>query len=76
MSSLPSVTGKQAVKAFGKLGFRVVRITGSHHIMRKDGHPYLLSVPVHSGQTLKTGTLRSLIRAAGITPEQFAKLLD
>ena len=76
MSSLPSITGKQAVKAFGKLGFRVDRVTGSHHIMRKDGHPYLLSVPVHSAHPLKPGTLRSLIRAAGITPEQFARLVD
>ena len=76
MSSLPSVTGKQAVKAFGKLGFYVARITGSHHIMKKDGHAYLLSVPVHAGQTLKPGTLRSLVRAAGITPEEFATLLD
>lgn len=75
MSSLPVVTGKQAVKAFSKLGFSVARITGSHHILKKDGHEYLLSVPVHSGQTIKPGTLRGLIRAAGITPEEFGELI-
>jgi predicted RNA binding protein YcfA (HicA-like mRNA interferase family) len=44
--------------------------------MKREGHRYLLSVPVHAGKTLKQGTLRGLIRAAGITPEQFADLLD
>jgi len=73
MCSLPVVTGEQAVKAFSKLGFSVARITGSHHIMKREGHLHLLSVPVHSGQTLKAGTLRSLIRAAGITLEEFVQ---
>ena len=76
MSSLPVVTGDEAIKAFSKLGFSVARIKGSHHIMKREGYLYLLTVPVHSGQTLKTGTLRGLIRAAEITPEEFAELLD
>lgn len=76
MSSLPVVTGEEAIKAFSKLGFSVARIRGSHHIMKKEGHRHLLTVPVHPGQTLKTGTLRSLIRDAGIIREQFAELVD
>ncbi len=76
MSKLPVVTGEQAVKAFSKLGFSVARITGSHRIMKKQGHRYVLSVPVHSGQTVKPGTLRGLIRAAGTTPQKFAELVD
>ena len=76
MSSLPSVTGKEAIKAFSKVGFAVVRIEGAHHIMKKAGHKYLLSVPVHGKQAVKRGTLRKLIADAGLTVDEFVKLLD
>ncbi len=76
MSSLPAVTGKQAIKAFSRLGFFVARTTGSHKIMKKEGHPYLVSVPSHAGETLKPGTLRGLIRSAGITPDEFVEALN
>ena len=39
--------------------------------MTKRGHVLLLSVPVHQGKNVKPGTLRTLIRAAGLTVEQF-----
>jgi predicted RNA binding protein YcfA (HicA-like mRNA interferase family) len=76
MASLPSVTGRQAVEAFGKAGFALVRISGSHHMLRRPGHRYVLSVPVHGKKKLKPGTLRSLIRDAGMTVEEFCELLD
>ncbi len=76
MSKLPSVTGNQAIKAFEKEGFSVVRVTGSHHIMKKEGHTYNLSVPLHAGTPLKKGTLRQLIRDAGLTQDDFIALLD
>ncbi|NLE37863.1 MAG: addiction module toxin, HicA family [Pirellulaceae bacterium] len=76
MPSLPTVDGRQAVIAFEKLGFSVVRIQGSHHIMEKPGHRYVLSVPVHRGETIPRGTLRGLIRAAEITVEEFVGLCD
>jgi predicted RNA binding protein YcfA (HicA-like mRNA interferase family) len=76
MASLPCVTGNDAIRAFEKLGFVVVRVRSSHHIMKKDGHRNVLTVPVHGNATLKPGTLRSLIRAAGITVEKFCELLE
>jgi predicted RNA binding protein YcfA (HicA-like mRNA interferase family) len=77
MSKLPTVTGKQAVAAFEKLGFAVVRVSkSSHHVMKKDGHPNVLTVPVHAAKNLKTGTLRALIRAAGISVERFIEVLN
>ena len=75
MSSLPTITGKEAKAAFEKLGFYEDRVKGSHHILKRDGHRYLLSVPIHGGKNLKSGTLRALIRASGITVEQFQDLL-
>jgi predicted RNA binding protein YcfA (HicA-like mRNA interferase family) len=68
MPDVPTVTGEQAIAAFGKFGFAVVRIKGSHHILKKPGHRYNLSVPIHKGRTIKKGTLRSLIEGAGVTP--------
>lgn len=76
MSKLPDATGEQAVIAFSKIGFVVVRIKGSHHMMKRDGHRFVLSVPVHKGKALKRGTLRGLINAAGITIEEFCELLE
>ena len=43
--------------------------------MKKTGHPFNLSVPRHASQILKPGTLRSLIRASGMTVEEFVQLL-
>jgi predicted RNA binding protein YcfA (HicA-like mRNA interferase family) len=69
------VTGLQAIKAFTRFGFAVVRVSSSHHVMKKEGHAYALSVPVHGAKPLATGTLRSLIRDAGLTIEQFESAL-
>jgi len=72
---MPRVTGHEAIKAFSRLGFSVVRISSSHHVMKKAGHRYALSVPVHGSRPVATGTLRSLIQDAGLTIEEFTALL-
>ena len=75
MPNLPTVTGKDAIRAFKGHGFVVDRIAGSHHIMKKEGHRYRLSVPVHGNKQVARGTLRSLIKDAGLTIGEFlAKL--
>ncbi|MBI2827223.1 MAG: type II toxin-antitoxin system HicA family toxin [Planctomycetia bacterium] len=75
MSKLPAVSGAAAVQAFSKAGFVVTRVTGSHYIMKRDGHRFILTVPVHSNRNLKPGTLRALIRAAGLSVDEFRQLL-
>ncbi len=75
MPSLNNVPGKPAVKAFKKLGFNLVRIQSSHHILKKDGHRFLLSVPVHGNRPVAKGTLRTLIADAGVSEEEFLALL-
>ena len=74
MGRLPVLSGGEAVKAFVKAGWFVDRRRGSHMILVKDGHPATLSVPDH--KELAKGTLRSLIRAAGMTAEDFTALAD
>jgi predicted RNA binding protein YcfA (HicA-like mRNA interferase family) len=75
MSKLPATTGPKAVAAFGKAGFEVDRIRGSHHILKKSGHRYALSIPCHKGKTLGIGLLRSQIDKSGLTEEEFIQLL-
>ncbi len=75
MPKLPAVNGKDAVRAFGKVGFTLARIRGSHHVLVKKGWPKPLAVPVHGNKAVKPGTLRSLIRDAGLTVAAFVALL-
>lgn len=73
MAKLPVVSGEKAVKAFVKAGWKVDRVVGSHVILRKEGSPVTLSVPLH--RELKKGLLRALIRDAEMTVEEFLKYL-
>ena len=72
MSRLPACSGRDAVRVFQRLGYQVDRQTGSHIILR---HPQMRRLTVPDHRELAKGTLRSLIREAGITKEQFAGLL-
>lgn len=72
-NKLPSISGDQAMRAFAVAGFVVVRVSSSHHIMKRAGHPLILSVPRHN--TLKRGTLRGLIRLSGMSVEEFLQKL-
>ena len=65
----PILSGREVVRVFESLGWRVARQSGSHIIMVKDGHIATLSVPNH--REVAKGTLRSLIRLAGLTAAEF-----
>lgn len=69
MPSLPTLSGKEVVQLFESLGWQYARRHSSHIILKKPGHPATLSVPDH--KTVAVGTLRALIRNAGITVEEF-----
>jgi predicted RNA binding protein YcfA (HicA-like mRNA interferase family) len=73
---LPTATGKRVVAALAKAGFVLDRVAGGHHVLTYPGHPTrTVTVPVHSGRDLKPGTLRAIIRQAGLTVEEFVELL-
>ena len=72
MSRLPVCSGSDAIKAFAKIGYSVDHQTGSHIILRHSSGRRL-TVPNH--RELAKGTLRALIREAGLTKEQFVELL-
>jgi predicted RNA binding protein YcfA (HicA-like mRNA interferase family) len=75
MSNFPAVSGRYVIRALEKLGFRLDRIEGSHHMMVKEGHSRSIPVPVHGSKSLPAGTLRSIIRMAGVTKDAFFKSL-
>ena len=74
MPKLPVISGLKVIKALSKIGYKIDHQTGSHIILRNQEEPYRrLTVPKHI--ELAKGTLRAIIRQAGITVEEFVKLL-
>jgi predicted RNA binding protein YcfA (HicA-like mRNA interferase family) len=73
MGRLANISGKEAVKAFQKAGWQPLGQVGSHLVMIKQGLRVNLSIPQH--KELSVGTLRALIRHAGMTVDEFLALL-
>ena len=74
MSRNPRVTGADLIDALERVGFRVLRVKGSHHFLRhEDGRSTV--VPVHSGETIGPGLLHRILRDCQLTADQFGKLL-
>ena len=73
--ALPVITGRKAIKALCRAGFRVVRQRGNHVRLEKiiEGKVIKLTVPLH--KSLKKGTLRRIIKDAGLTVQEFNRLL-
>jgi predicted RNA binding protein YcfA (HicA-like mRNA interferase family) len=75
MANLPIVSGADAVKAFGCLGFFVDRQRGSHCVLKKvtpQGERGCV-IPMH--REIALGTLRSALKMAGVTAEEFVEAL-
>ena len=73
MAALPTLSGRELVKVFEAQGWRIARQRGSHIILVKEGQMATLSVPDH--REVAKGTLLSLIRASGLTPDEFISLM-
>ena len=70
--ALPQLSGAEVVRALGRAGFEQVSQRGSHVKMRHpDGR--MAIVPLH--RELATGTLRSILRQAGLSTDQLSELL-
>lgn len=71
---LPVLKPREVVAALEKAGFIKKRQTGSHLIMYKSDIRRPISIPQHPGD-LPKGTLRAIIREAGLKVDEFIKLL-
>jgi predicted RNA binding protein YcfA (HicA-like mRNA interferase family) len=69
MSTFPSVSGAQLIKALRKFGFEEIRVKGSHHFLRHpDGRCTV--VPAHRGETIGRGLLAQVLRDCDLSREE------
>jgi predicted RNA binding protein YcfA (HicA-like mRNA interferase family) len=73
MIGLPRISGRECVKALGKIGYYLKRQEGSHMILRCDNPFGQIVVPDH--KELDRGTLRAIIRQTNLSVDEFIKLL-
>lgn len=74
MPPVPSLRGERIVRALEKAGFKLARVSGSHHIMRHaDGRG--TTVPVHPARDVARGTLRGILTDTGMTVQELQQLL-
>jgi len=71
MPELRRVSGQEAVRALEKLGFQQARQRGSHVILKKSTPSGDVGCVVPLHRELAIGTLRGILKQAGVTPEDF-----
>ena len=71
---LPRLTAGEAIRALERAGFTLVRQSGSHRLYRNEAGRRV-TVPYHAGKILHPKVLRSILRDAELTPEEFKRLL-
>ena len=64
---MKSISGKQLAKALERAGWRLLRVTGSHHIYGRPGSNVRISVPIHGNRPLKVGLLKHLLKLSGLS---------
>ena len=69
MGRLAQLEGHRLVRALGRLGWIVDRQSGSHVVLTHTGRNPV-TVPVHKGKTLKEGTARAILKAAGVSERE------
>ena len=73
MSKLPVLSAKELCKLLASFGYIFDHQTGSHIILRNENYPYRrLTVPNH--KEIAKGTLRNIMREAGISNQEFLEL--
>jgi predicted RNA binding protein YcfA (HicA-like mRNA interferase family) len=70
------IKAKQLIKVLEKIGFKEIRITGSHHrFVHEDGRK--TSVPIHGSEPIGKGLLNKIIKKdVRITKEEFEEILN
>ena len=74
MPPLPIISASDCIAALRRFGYEVARQKGSHVRLTCEGRAPV-SVPMHKGKTLKRGTLRSILREADLSVEEFLAAL-
>ena len=75
MTRLPALKPKKVLRALQRAGFSVHHTTGSHYALRHAEKPELkVTLPYHTGD-LKRKVLKSIVKQAGLTEDEFLKLI-
>ena len=73
MPKLPRRRGHEVIAALKRAGFEVMRIKGSHHFLKHpDGRCTV--VPVHAGEIIGVGLMKTILNDVELTAEQFLEL--
>jgi predicted RNA binding protein YcfA (HicA-like mRNA interferase family) len=75
MAGLYNLKPQKVIRAFERAGWTNQGQRGSHVKLTKEGNPNILSIPVHSRKPVKIGLLKDQIKKAGLTEEEFLKLI-
>lgn len=74
MTRLPPVSGRELIAALGRKGFEIIRIKGSHHVLRhSDGR--VTVVPVHGREEIGPGLLAKILRDCDVSRDELRDLL-
>jgi predicted RNA binding protein YcfA (HicA-like mRNA interferase family) len=71
MDGLHNLKPERVIWAFERAGWIKRPQKGSHVVLKKEGNPILLTIPVHKGKPIKKGLLLAQIKKAGLTEEEF-----
>ena len=74
MPKIRPLPPQRLIKILEKIGFRIIRQKGSHVIMINDKGTRIV-IPVHPGKDVKPGLIRAIIKEAGLSREEFLKIL-
>jgi predicted RNA binding protein YcfA (HicA-like mRNA interferase family) len=70
---MKSISGKALCKIVERNGWILKRVTGSHHIYAKKGVAAIISIPVHGNRDLPPGTLKGILKDAGLTENDLSQ---
>lgn len=75
MTRLPRVTGPEALRAVKRDNWQEVRTRGSHVHLTHPSKPGRVTIPLHSGKIIPPDILSLILKQAGLTADEFARLL-
>ncbi len=67
---MKALSGRDFARLIERHGWKLLRISGSHHIYAKPGSVVRLSIPIHGNRPLKIGLLRHLTKLAEIPDDE------
>ena len=67
---MKTVSGKRMCQILEGKGWRLARVTGSHHIYVRQGSNLRITVPIHGNQNLKIGLQRVIMKLADVREEE------